>query len=78
MAVIKKFKIKSYKKIQTIIELKNISVFYNKRQIIENLKLYSKTSSIIIISHNLDNLKICDHVYKLNEGNLSKLNLEKF
>ncbi len=39
MAVIKKFKIKSYKKIQTIIELKNISVFYNKRQIIENLSL---------------------------------------
>lgn len=50
----------------------------NERQIIENLKSYSKTSSIIIISHNLDNLKICDHVYKLNEGNLSKLNLEKF
>lgn len=50
----------------------------NERQIIENLKSYSKSSSIIIISHNLDNLKICDHVYKLNEGNLSKLNLEKF
>ena len=30
MAVIKKFKIKSYKKVQSIIELKNISVFYNK------------------------------------------------
>ena len=39
MAVIKKFKIKSYKKVQSIIELKNISVFYNKRQIIENLSL---------------------------------------
>ena len=50
----------------------------NERQIIENLKSYSKSSSIIIISHNLDNLKICDHVYQLNEGNLSKLNLEKF
>ncbi len=48
----------------------------NERQIIENLKSYSKNSSIIIISHNLDNLKICDHIYKLNEGNLSKLNLE--
>ena len=39
MALIKKFKIKSYEKVQSIIELKNISVFYNKRQIIENLSL---------------------------------------
>ena len=48
----------------------------NEKQIIENLKSYSKNSSIIIISHNLDNLKICDHVYKLDEGNLSELNLK--
>ena len=48
----------------------------NEKKIIENLKLYSKNSSIIIISHNLDNLKICDHIYKLNEGNLSELNLK--
>ena len=48
----------------------------NERRIIENLKFYSKKSTIIIISHNLENLKICDYVYRLNNGCLSKLNLE--
>ena len=47
MAVIKKFKIKSYKKVQSIIELKNISVFYNKRQIIENLNLIINKQEIL-------------------------------
>ena len=47
MAVIKKFKIKSYKKVQSIIELKNISVFYNKRQIIENLSLNINKQEIL-------------------------------
>ncbi len=39
MALIKKFRIKNFKAINPIVELKNISVFYNKRQIIENLNL---------------------------------------
>ena len=47
MAVIKKFKIKSYEKVQSIIELKNISVFYNKRQIIENLNLIINKQEIL-------------------------------
>ena len=47
MAVIKKFKIKSYEKVQSIIELKNISVFYNKRQIIENLNLSINKQEIL-------------------------------
>ena len=47
MAVIKKFKIKSYEKVQSIIELKNISVFYNKRQIIENLSLSINKQEIL-------------------------------
>ena len=47
MAVIKKFKIKSYEKVQPIIELKNISVFYNKRQIIENLSLNINKQEIL-------------------------------
>jgi len=47
MALIKKFKIKSYKEIQSIIELKNISVFYNKRQIIENLNLSINKQEIL-------------------------------
>ena len=47
MALIKKFKIKSYEKVQSIIELKNISVFYNKRQIIENLSLNINKQEIL-------------------------------
>ena len=39
MALIKKFRIKSYKSEEAIVELKNISLFYNKRQIINNLSL---------------------------------------
>ena len=39
MALIKKFRIKNYENYESIIELKNISVFYNKRQIIDNLNL---------------------------------------
>ena len=39
MALIKKFRIKSYKEQETILELKKISMFYNKRQILNNLDL---------------------------------------
>jgi len=39
MGLIKKFRIKSYKSEESIVELKNISLFYNKRQIINNLNL---------------------------------------
>ena len=39
MGLIKKFRIKSYKNEEAIVELKNISLFYNKRQIINNLNL---------------------------------------
>ncbi len=39
MALIKKFRIKNYEHYEAIIELKNISVFYNKRQIIDSLNL---------------------------------------
>ena len=39
MGLIKKFKINNYKEEQTIVELKNISIFYNKRQILKNLNL---------------------------------------
>ena len=39
MGLIKKFKINNYKEEQTIVELKNISIFYNKRQIFKNLNL---------------------------------------
>ena len=39
MALIKKFRIKSFKEKQTLLELKKISMFYNKRQILNNLNL---------------------------------------
>ena len=47
MALIKKFRIKSYKSIEPIVELKNISVFYNKRQIIDNLNLKINKQEIL-------------------------------
>jgi len=39
MAVIKKFRIKSFKESETLVELEKISMFYNKRQILNNLNL---------------------------------------
>ena len=47
MALIKKFRIDSYKEISSVIELKNISVFYNNRQIIENLNLIIRKQEIL-------------------------------
>ena len=47
MALIKKFRIKSYKQDETIVELKNTSVFYNKRQILNNLNLIVKKQEIL-------------------------------
>ena len=47
MALIKKFKIESYKSAEPIVELKNISVFYNKRQIIDNLNLQINKQEIL-------------------------------
>ena len=47
MGLIKKFKINSYKEDQTIIELKNISIFYNKRQIFLNLNLKINNREIL-------------------------------
>ena len=37
MAIIKKFRIKSFKKRNTLVELKSISLSYGKRQILENV-----------------------------------------
>ncbi len=39
MALIKKFRIKSFKKEQSVLNLEKISMFYNKRQILNNLNL---------------------------------------
>jgi len=47
MALIKKFRIKSYKEDVPIVELKNISVFFNKRQILNNLNLKINKQEIL-------------------------------
>ncbi len=47
MALIKKFKIEDYRSTEPIVELKNISVFYNKRQIIDNLNLQINKEEIL-------------------------------
>ena len=39
MALIKKFRIKSFKKEESVLNLEKISMFYNKRQILNNLNL---------------------------------------
>ena len=47
MALIKKFNIKSYKGNETIVDLKNITVFYNKRQILNNLNLKINRNEVL-------------------------------
>ena len=47
MALIKKFRIKSFKGEETIVELKNLSVFFIKRQILNNLNLKIKKQEIL-------------------------------
>ena len=47
MGLIKRFRIKSYKNEGTIVELKNISVFFNKRQILNNLNLKINRQEIL-------------------------------
>ena len=39
MAIIKKFRIKSFKEKESLVELQKISMFYNKRQILNNISL---------------------------------------
>ena len=47
MALIKKFEIKNFQSEETIVENKNVSVFYNKRQILSNLNLSIKRQEIL-------------------------------
>ena len=47
MALIKKFIIKDHQKTEPLVQLKNISVFYNKRQIISNLNLSINKNEIL-------------------------------
>jgi len=47
MALIKKFRIKSFKKQEQILKLNKISMFYNKRQILNNLNLEINKQEIL-------------------------------
>ncbi len=47
MALIKKFRVKSFKGDKNIVEIINASVFYNKRQILNNLNLQIKKQEIL-------------------------------
>ena len=47
MALIKKFRIKSFKYDENIVELKNNSVFFNERQILNNLNLVVRKQEIL-------------------------------
>ena len=47
MAVIKKFRIKSFKEKETLLQLEKVSMFYNKRQILNNLNLKINKQEIL-------------------------------
>ena len=47
MALIKKFRIKSFRQQEPMLELEKISMFYNKRQIINNLSLKINTQEVL-------------------------------
>mgnify|MGYP001391244711 CR=1 FL=1 len=47
MAVIKKFRIKSFKEKETLVELNKVSMFYNKRQILNDLNLKINRNEVL-------------------------------
>ena len=47
MAIIKKFRIKSFKKDQTLLELKNISKSFGERKILDNISLKINRGEIL-------------------------------
>ena len=54
MAIIKKFRIKSFKQKKPILKLENVSLSFGKRQILENVKAFIllQNSEIILIESN--------------------------
>ena len=47
MGIIKKFRIKSFKQKKTILKLKNISLSFQKRQILENISFEINQGEIL-------------------------------
>ena len=46
----------------------------NEKTIFSNIQKLNSKKTIIIISHNLENLKICEKIYFLKDGNLIEKN----
>ena len=46
----------------------------NEAEILNTLLSLKKDMSIIIVSHRLSTLSICDHIYKLKNNELKQLN----
>ena len=38
--------------------------------ILDNIKTLKSEKTIILVSHNSENLKVCDKIYNLSDGNL--------
>ena len=47
MAIIKKFRIKSFKKINPLLELKNISISFGQRKILDNISFKINPGEIL-------------------------------
>ena len=47
----------------------------NEKIILDNIKTLKSKKTIILVSHNPENLKICDKIYYLKDGNLIKKKL---
>jgi ABC-type bacteriocin/lantibiotic exporter with double-glycine peptidase domain len=47
---------------------------YNEKIILNNIKNINNIT-LIIVSHNLNTLKLCDNIYEITNKNLSKINL---
>ena len=47
MAVIKKFRIKSFKEQETLLQLDNISMFYDKRRILNDISFKVNRSEVL-------------------------------
>ena len=48
----------------------NTAAVQNEKVILENIKDLKPKKTIILVSHNPENLKVCDKIYYLEDGNL--------
>ena len=80
MALIKKFRIKSFKSDENIVEIKNTSVFYNKRQILNNLNLNIKKQEILgmLGPNGVGKSTIFNLITGLKDPNYGKIFIEGF